>query len=142
LRDTVPPYELVDHTADLGISLSAPDEAALFESAALAMFDILSDITRVDPAVERRIVVSGVDAEDLLVGWLGELLSLRDVTGMLFRGFRVDALSATGLEATVWGEAYDPARHVLKGELKAVTHHAALVARTDDGWKARIIFDV
>ena len=142
MRDTVPPYEFVDHTADLGISLSAPDEAALFESAALAMFDILSDITRVDPAVERRIVVSGVDTEDLLVGWLGELLSLRDAKGLLFRRFRVDTLSATKLEATVWGEMYDPARHVLKGDLKAVTHHAAQVARTAGGWRGRVIFDV
>ena len=138
----VPDYRMIDHTADLGIELRSIDLIGLFEGAALVLFDLLTDLDRVEPAEERTIAVRGVDVADLMVSWLGELLSLHDAEEFLFRRFRVEALSETALEAVVAGERFDPGRHVIKGELKAVTHHGARVGPEAGGWTARIIFDV
>jgi len=138
----VPRYELLDHTADLGIEVSAATVEGLFEEAALAMFDLLTDLSRVDPKVARRIDVAGVDREDLLVGWLGELLSICGAENLLFGRFRVEALGDRRLSATAEGEPFDASRHVIKRELKAVTHHAARVREDQRGVRGQVIFDV
>ena len=39
-------------------------------------------------------------------------------------------------------EPYDPERHPLRTELKAVTYHQLEVARDGDEWTGRVIFDV
>src|SRR5438093_9278228 len=95
-RPRIPDYSLVDHTADLGITLRGPDLATLFEDAALAMLDVIADLGRVEPREERRIEVTGLDREDLLVAWLGEILSLHDAEDLLFCRFRVEEISETG----------------------------------------------
>jgi SHS2 domain-containing protein len=40
------------------------------------------------------------------------------------------------------GEQFDPRRHVMLTELKAVTYHQLNVEGAEGGWKARIVFDV
>lgn len=114
----------------------------MFADAALAMFDILTDVTAVRETEERRIEITGLDHEDLLVGWLGELLSLHDADGLLFGRFQIDEFAEKRLVGSAWGERIDPDRHLLKGELKAVTHHSARIRRDSRGWEARVIFDV
>lgn len=142
MLDEVPPCDLIDHAADLGIILRAPDLNALFERAEIAMFDLLTDIARVAPRDELRIAVSGQDLEDLLVAWLGELLCRFDGEEWLFRYFRIDILTGTRLEASVWGELYNDASHVVTGEQKAVTHHDTWVWHEAAGWNPRVIFDL
>jgi len=46
------------------------------------------------------------------------------------------------LKALLRGETYDPARHRIKQEIKAVTYHQAAVEKTAAGWRARVVFDV
>ncbi len=46
------------------------------------------------------------------------------------------------LTASCRGEDYDPARHVLKTEIKAVTYHHAEVRETPAGWRGVFIVDV
>ncbi len=46
------------------------------------------------------------------------------------------------LTACCRGEDYDPARHVIKTEIKAVTYHHAEVRETSAGWRGVFIVDV
>src|SRR5262245_17364275 len=110
----VPRYDRIDHTADLGIEVRAASLPELFEDAALAMFDLLTDLSRVEPKVARRIDLSGVDREDLLVGWLAELLSLSGAERLLFSRFRMESLAVNSLSATAEGEPIDTDKHLLK----------------------------
>ena len=41
-----------------------------------------------------------------------------------------------------YGEPYDPARHVLAHEVKAITYHELKVEKTADGWLAEVIVDI
>ena len=51
-------------------------------------------------------------------------------------------LSELHLEADVSGEIFDPARHTIFTEIKAVTFHDLQLERDESGWKAQIIFDL
>ena len=60
---------------------------------------------------------------------------------MLFCSFDV-AIDATGLHAIAHGERYDPARHTLAHEIKAITQHELSVVETASGWEATLIMDI
>jgi SHS2 domain-containing protein len=52
-------YELLEHTADAYIAAYGKDLAEAFENAAVAMFDVMTDVEKVSPEVEDSIEVSG-----------------------------------------------------------------------------------
>jgi SHS2 domain-containing protein len=56
--------------------------------------------------------------------------------------FTIRHLSDTALEAEVWGERVDRARHFMVGHVKAATYHILQVLRVEDGWEARVVVDV
>jgi len=135
-------YILFDHTADLGLEVYGDDEGELFCNAAFALFDIMYDTEAVAVRVWRDMAVEGSDREDLLVNFLRELLYLCNGEGLLLKEFIMLRFGDHRLEGTVGGERYDPDRHRLHQEIKAVTYHQVRVEETGGGWKGRVIFDV
>jgi SHS2 domain-containing protein len=135
-------YELFEHTADLGLRATAPDLNALFaEAAACLVAAMLEEPTGVRPLQATRIELAGADREYLLFDWLKELLLRFEADQMVFASFDV-SVAAGGLTATVGGEPFDPARHLLAHEVKAITYHGLKVERTADGWLAEAIVDI
>jgi len=114
----------------------------LFERAARALFSILTDRRRVRPRIEKRVQVTARDQEQLMVSWLSELLFIYEVEAMLFRDFRIEDLSHTHISALALGETFDPRRHRIHKEMKAVTYHQIFVGPVNDLWEARVIFDL
>ncbi len=142
-----PEYELLEHTADAGVLVRAATLEELFEKAAAAMYDLIADVDAVAHdlyrgAIVDEIRVEGLDTETLLVAWLGELLSLGMVGGILFGAFEVQTLSETALVARAWGKTLDARVHRFRTELKAVTYHDLWVRREGGEWVAHVIFDV
>lgn len=135
-------HELFEHTADLGLRATAPNLDALFaEMAACLVSAMLEDPASVQPAQEVRIELAGTDREFLLFDWLNSLLMRFDEDHMLFATFEVKVTDA-GLTATARGEEYDPSRHVLSHEVKAITYHELKVVKHDGGWLAEVIVDI
>lgn len=130
-------YELIDHTGDIGIVVRAPTLEALFAGAARAMFEILADCPAPRPTAAAEFVVPADDPAGGLRDVLAELLYQFSAERKMYVAF-------TPLRGKVRGESepYDPARHALRTELKAVTYHQLEVAREGNGWKAQVIFDV
>jgi len=137
-----PPYELIDHTADLGMRVRGESLENLFENAGLALFDILTDVTLVRRHSRSEISLKAESVEDLFVAWLRELLYLFYVRKKLFCAFQIIKFKETSLAAVCWGEQYDSQRHILLTEIKAVTYHELSITRTQSGWEAQAIFDV
>ncbi len=135
-------YRIIDHTADTGIAVSAADGRSLFENAALALFDLLTDLDRVVGTETLNLTVAGQDWPDLMVNWLRELLYLWVGREFLVKAVRVHGLDEYRLSATLAVERFDPERHVIKTEIKAVTYHQLAVASGPGGWRAQIIFDI
>lgn len=138
---TDPGFEVIEHTADVGIIAHGETLAEVFASAATGMMSFMILLSEVQSSESRRVVAEADDREALLVAWLNELLLLLNGEGFIPRDFRITELSETRLVAEVSGEPVDPQRHRFHLDVKAATYHMLEIAR-NDGWHARIIFDV
>lgn len=136
------PYEVFEHTADIGLHAYGSTLLELFIHAAQGMESLMVAPEQVQAQVSREIEVDGHDNISLLIAWLNELIFLFDTEYLLFRQFQIDALTETQLKARALGEPYDAQHHDLSSAIKAVTWHEATVEKTEDGYKARIIFDI
>ena len=135
-------YELFEHTADLGIRVRAASLAELLSDAARGLFEVIAgDLEQVRPSRQERLRVAGTDPAWLLFDLVSELHAAFELRRFLGRSCDV-VVDATGLDARVSGEPYDPGRHVLAHEIKAVTQHSLVVQRTPHGWEAEFIVDV
>jgi len=88
-----------------------------------------------------ELTLSGGDDAELLVNWLGELLFHFECRHLVPAGFILE-FSGGELRARVQGEDFDPARHPVEREVKAVTHHQVLVEQTAQGWHGRVYLDL
>jgi SHS2 domain-containing protein len=77
-----------------------------------------------------------------MVNWLRELLYLWSGKGFLVHSVDIHDIGAHRITADIVVDSYDPARHALGNEIKAVTYHQITVKRKLTGWEARIIFDI
>lgn len=135
-------YRVFNHTADLGLEVYGKDEKELFSNAAFAIFDLTVDLYDVNALEVRMITVRGSDREDLLVNYLREILYMLNGEGMLLKDFSILEIDSHHLVVEVKGEPFNPDRHSIKTEIKAVTYHQVKVEKNNKGWKARVIFDV
>ncbi len=132
-------YEVIEHTADVGIKAYGDGVNEIFENAALGMFDLMTDVTLVRPVGEVKVEVQAHDLGALLVDWLSELLFLHEVDHAFFAEFVV-AVDGLALQGTARGEEVDPGRHRLEAQVKAVTYHK-LEVNPEEGY-ATVIFDI
>jgi SHS2 domain-containing protein len=135
-------FEVLDHTADIGLIVYGEDLKALFENAGEAFFHLMTDLRKVRLRTERRIEIGKENLERLMVDWLTGLLYLHDVEHLLFKKFEVETVGEDGLTARVKGEPFREGIHVMKTGVKAVTYHQIEVRETKEGWRAQIILDL
>ena len=135
-------FEVLDHTADIGLIVYGEDLKTLFENAGEAFFHLITDMKRVRRRVQRRIEIGKESLERLMVDWLSELLYLHDVEYLLFREFKIESVGEDGLRAVVRGEPFQEGVHVIKTEVKAVTYHQIEVRKENGKCRAQIIFDL
>jgi len=137
-----PRYRLFEHTADLGIEIFGEDPGELLRNGVHALFDLMTNIEAVRPELTWRFSVDGTAWDDLLVNLLREVLYRASAEGVLFRDFTIEDLAEYRVTGTGSGEFFDPRRHRMEMEIKAVTYHGLEVVRTGTGWKGRVICDV
>jgi SHS2 domain-containing protein len=135
-------YRVFDHTADLGLEIYGTDEKELFLNAAIAVFDTMTELDHVTVKENRHFSVEGSDREDLLINFLREILYMYNGEGFLLKECSISDIDDRQVIGTVRGEVFDPEKHRIKMEIKAVTYHRIEVEKTPHGWKGRVIFDV
>ena len=136
------PYEVFEHTADVGLHAYGRTLPELFVNAAAGMESLMVAPAQIQTQVSREVRAEGHDLVALLVSWLNELIFLFDTEYLLLKQFEISELTETSLHATVAGEPYNAERHDLSSAIKAVTWHEAEVQPITDGYQARIIFDI
>jgi SHS2 domain-containing protein len=116
-----------------------------FAFAATAMFDVMFDVSKVNPKTSMKIEVEATDNEGLLYSWLEELLFKFEVEKKAFSKFRFSinttdrTLKGTG-EAQ--GETYNPDKHGRKTEVKAITYAEMSIDESETGCKVRFVVDI
>lgn len=135
-------YETFEHTADLGLRVTAVDLPTLFAEAARGLSSIIvANLDEVRPVRQKEFAVAGEAKDDLLFDWLSEVLYAFEAERLLLSEFKVE-INAAGLKATAQGEPLDAERHRLEHEVKAITYHGLKVEQTPDGWLAEVIVDI
>ncbi len=144
----LPGFEILDHTADIGLRVWGRSRKEVLEEAAFGMASILCDVRRVRRAEKRIISVEGSDQEELLLNWLREVLFFFE-KGFLFSGFTImeDHFPHSGpdpfrMVACIEGEPIDMSRHDICKEIKAVTRHGLTLHRKGPFWEAQVLFDI
>lgn len=132
---------LIEVEADIGFEVWSETLEGLFKEAALALYDIMVDVTKVDPIITKEVKLEASDIEMLLHSWLSELLFITDVEGLVFSDFDVK-ITGRRLEAICKGEEVDPEKHNPKTEVKAITYHRFSVRKEGELWRATVIVDL
>ena len=135
-------YEICEHTADLGIRVRAGSFPALLADAGRGLTAVIAgDPSQVRAEASESFTIAGSDPTWLLFDFVSELHAAFELRRMLFCEFAID-VQPDGLRATARGERYDPARHLLAHEVKAITQHELHVRHEADGWEAFFIVDI
>jgi SHS2 domain-containing protein len=135
-------YETFEHTADVGLRVRARDLEELLELAAQGMAHQMLDQTGVCAKEEYAVSAEADDPEELLVDWLSELLYAFEAEHFAPARAEVRCLESGRAEGVLVGESYDPDRHEVVLNIKAVTYHDLSVERTEQGLEVRVVFDI
>jgi SHS2 domain-containing protein len=135
-------YRLTTRQSELAVRVVGNSQADLFANAAFALFDVLTDVDKIQIQDRLPLEVEGADRDDLLVNWLRELLYLYQGSGYVLKEFTMREVKDTAIKAEVCGEKIDPDRHEIKQEIAAVAYHQSRMAQTGNQWNAQFIFEV
>ncbi|MCW4044731.1 MAG: archease [Candidatus Bathyarchaeota archaeon] len=139
-------FEFMEHTADVYIAAHGATLAEAFENAALAMFEVMTDASKVAANAEDSLTVEAEDEYALLYSWLETLLVKFEINSMLYSQFKISSLEETAegfkLTATVRGEKFNAAKHTQKVAVKAVTYHRMEIIKTLDKVTLEFILDI
>ncbi len=134
-----PPFEVLEHTADIGLRAYGETVEKLFENACRGTLEIL-DAASEGGHDQEEVVVEAADREALLVSLLDELIYLVDRYQSCVSDIKIQFERETFLVATI---TWTPAPCDREGtELKATTYHQLSVHEGTDGWEATVYFDV
>jgi len=137
-------FEFLEHVADLRFMAYGKSLNDCFQNSAKAMFSAISDLKSIDEKDMKRIALKAEDLEVLLHDFLSELLFLFETRGLLFKKFHVsiDRNKGYRLKAELYGEKFNPKKHEIKTEIKAVTYHEMLIERRNKEWVAEVLCDI
>jgi SHS2 domain-containing protein len=135
-------YELLNHTADIGIIAYGRTKEEAFASTAEAMFDLITPIEDIQERTRFDVEVDAEDLESLLVTWLNELLYIFEVKGLIFKRFEVTLIGNGQLISHCYGEKYDSKKHVIQRYIQAVTYNLLKIESQGDKWYIQVVFDI
>lgn len=138
------PIRIIDDgaTADFEFEAVAESLESLFAECGKAIFMAISDIELIESNIPVEFDISAESLEDLLVGFLSELIYLKDTKKMLFSRFLVEISDNYSLYCKAIGEPFDRQKHQPKIDVKAATYHKLNIVKTDSGYKTRVILDL
>src|SRR6266704_279854 len=99
------PYEVFEHTADIGLHAYGSTLPELFIHASQGMESLMVSPEQICIHVSREVEVEGHDIVSLLIAWLNELIFLFDSEYLIFGQFEIERLSEMHLRGRASGEA-------------------------------------
>lgn len=116
-------FKFIEHTADIGIEAYGNDLKETFANAALGLFEIMIDTKKVKEVKEIEIKAKGEDMQSLLYDFLEQFLIIHDTDNLVFSRVVVNKLTDDfKIEATAYGEEFNPEKHEGRSGVKAITY--------------------
>ncbi|MBU0662582.1 MAG: archease [Candidatus Diapherotrites archaeon] len=141
-------YKYLEHTADALFEAYGRTEREMISNAALAMANVMYDVSKVQAKASEKVEVKGDDLEELLHNFLEEILFRISAGERLYSFFGVNSIVKSPktrefvMQAELRGEPVDAEKHVLKTEIKAVTWNQFRVEEKEGQWVARVLVDI
>lgn len=138
-------FEILEHTADIGIAAYGKTKREVFINAAKGMFEIIVGETKnLKENFYDKIKLEADSLEDLLIAWLNELLYIGETRLVILNKFQIRELSDFQIKAEVGGTKINPPSIKIEKEIKAVTYHCLEIKKDEESglWKAQVIFDI
>jgi SHS2 domain-containing protein len=138
-------FEIIDHTADIGIVAYGKTKREVFINAAKGMFEIIAGENRdLKENFYAKIKLEAKSLEDLLIAWLNELLYISEVKLIILNKFKIKELSDGQIKAEIGGTKINHLSIRIKREVKAVTYHRLEIKKDEESglWRAQVIFDI
>lgn len=136
-------FQILEHTADVGIRAEAVDLPGVFEQATLGLLDIIGTWAPGHPAGQQ--VELSIEADDLgalLVDWLGEVVYLGDSRDAVVPSLEMDEVTPLRASGRLGIAPRDEAAYEGGTQVKAITYHRLAVEETAEGWSATVYVDV
>ncbi len=124
-------------TVDVAIESRGNTLEELFSASAMATFEVMANISGIQPEIKKTLRMENPEIDDLLFDWLAELIYLKDSEFMLFSKYNLKITKDMNynLEAEILGEEINQSRHDLRCDVKAITfHHSKCMKRTANGY--------
>ena len=137
-----PSYEILEHTADVGLKVYGRTLQELFENAARGMVALAFGSAGDSGTGMVSFSAAGSDREELLVSWLNDILYRMDAEGWTFRDFRVTRIGDEVVEGEGYGQRQESGGSRRAVPVKAVTFHQISVREIAGGWEAVVYFDI
>lgn len=139
-------FEFLEHTADVYIRAHGVTMEEAYQNAALAMFETMTDSSKIAQTQHETLDVEAEDQYALLYNWLEALLVKFETENMMFSKFEItdwkETTESFKFKAKVWGEKFNPQKHPQKVGVKAVTYHLMVVIREPERAVLEFILDI
>jgi SHS2 domain-containing protein len=134
-------YHISKHASDLTLRVVGKTQPDLLVNSGIALFDLMSDLDKVEARERLPLEVEGIDQDDLIVNWMRELLYLFQVSGYLLKEFQIQEIKDNHVRAEVCGEKFNPDAHEIRQELLSVLYEQCRMEKTGSQWTARVTFE-
>ena len=133
-------FEILEHTADVGLRARGSTLEEVFAAATIGMAQIAGS-WQPGEAEPVSVEVEASDLEAVLVEWLGAVLYIYEARDAGLAGVRMAEVSPSRAAGEIDLAPFvgDPSEGV---QIKAVTFHQVAVERSDGGWSATVFFDI
>ena len=138
-------FEILEHTADIGIAAYGKTKREVFINAARGMFEIIAGESKnLKENFYDKIKLEADNLEGLLFAWLNELLYISETKLVILSKLKIKELSDFQVKAEVRGMKINPPSVKIEKEIKAVTYHRLEIKKDEKSglWRAQVIFDI
>lgn len=140
-------YKIIEDTATADIAFRAYGESLeeAFSNSGLCLFNIITDIDKVETKLEKEIEIKSEDKESLLFDFLSEFLYIFDTENFIFSKIdtKIDEdRKNLKLKAISKGEKFNPNKHSIKSEVKAVSYFDMKIEEKDGKWMCQVVLDL
>lgn len=141
------PYKFIEGLTTADVAFEARGKALneLFESAGMAVFDIMANPNKVEKKIIKKFSIEENNLENLMFKFLDEILFFKDSEALVFNSCKVDVNEKNSsfiLAATLNGDSIDYKKQELKVDPKAITMHKFEVKKEKEGYLARVVVDI
>lgn len=140
-------FEFEDHTADVQARCWGSTLEEAYEQTAYSLMNTISPgLKNVDLSTKKEFTIKAEDKEAILFDFLSEFLYIFDVEGLIFKNIKVYPIITQDdsliLKCEAWGERFDPDKHEIGTEVKAITYSFLTIEKSKEKVEIRIVFDI